>query len=328
MHSNNEIQIYTSHNGEIELQVKFEEETVWLTQKQMSEVFNVTTPTINEHLKKIFSSEELEENSVIRNFLITASDWKNYNTKHYNLDAIISVWYRVNSKQATEFRKWATSVLKKYLLNGYAINKKRIEEKWFAELEQTLHIFRKTLESQNLTSDDALWLLDIITKYTNSWLLLQKYDENDLKEDGKTPVLNYRLEASEAYEGLWELKRDLIAKGQATELFATPREHEVLEGIFGNIYQTFGGEELYTTIEEKAANLLYFIVKNHPFSDGNKRSGAFLFIVFLAKNHILFDASGERKINDRALVAITLLIAESDPKDKDIMVRLVMNLIV
>lgn len=325
MHSNNEIQIYTSHNGEIELQVTLEAETVWLTQADMIRLFWRNQSVISRHINNIFSEWELDEKSNMHFLHIAHSDKP---VKTYSLDVVISVGYRVKSLEGTRFRIWANQIIKQYLLEGYAINKKRIEEKWFAELEQTLHIFRKTLESQNLTSDDALWLLDIITKYTNSWLLLQKYDENDLKEDGKTPVLNYRLEASEAYEGLRELKRDLIAKGQATELFANPREHEVLEGIFGNIYQTFGGEELYTTIEEKAANLLYFIVKNHPFSDGNKRSGAFLFIVFLAKNHILFDSSGERKINDRALVAITLLIAESDPKDKDIMVRLVMNLIV
>ncbi|MDO4764252.1 MAG: Fic family protein [Flavobacteriaceae bacterium] len=169
--------------------------------------------------------------------------------------------------------------------------------------------------------------MEIITKYTNSWLWLQKYDENSLKESGKIKEVHYKLEAKEAYESLKELKNDLISKKEATELFANPRSENVLEGIFGNIYQTFGGEELYPTLEEKASNLLYFIVKNHPFSDGNKRSGAFLFILFLAKNKILFDENGERKINDRALVAITLLIAESNPKEKDLMVRLVLNLI-
>lgn len=321
---NNEIQIYKSQNGEIELQVKFEEETVWLTQADMIKLFGRDQSVISRHVKNVFEEWELEEKSNMHFLHIANSDKP---VKTYSLDVVISVGYRVKSLEGTKFRIWANKIIKNYLLNGFAINKNRLAEKWISELEQTLQIFKKTLENQKLTGDEAIWLLEIITKYTNSWLWLQKYDENNLQENGKIKNLNYKLEAKEAYESLAELKKDLIFKNEATDFFANPRSENVLEGIFWNIYQTFGWEDLYPTLEEKASNLLYFIVKNHPFTDGNKRSWAFLFILFLAKNKILFDENGERKINDRALVAITLLIAESDPKEKDLMVKLVLNLI-
>lgn len=321
---NNEIQIYKSQNGEIELQVKFEEETVWLTQADMIKLFSRDQSVISRHVKNVFEEWELEEKSNMHFLHIANSDKP---VKTYSLDVVISVGYRVKSLEGTKFRIWANKIIKNYLLNGFVINKNRLAEKWISELEQTLQIFKKTLENQKLTGDEAIWLLEIITKYTNSWLWLQKYDENNLQENGKIKNLNYKLEAKEAYESLAELKKDLIFKNEATDFFANPRSENVLEWIFWNIYQTFGWEDLYPTLEEKASNLLYFIVKNHPFTDGNKRSWAFLFILFLAKNKILFDENGERKINDRALVAITLLIAESDPKEKDLMVRLVLNLI-
>lgn len=245
----------------------------------------------------------------------------------YNLDVIISVWYRVKSLEWTQFRIWATSILKDYLIKWYSINQKRLEEKWYKELENTLSLFKKTLKSWNLSQDEAIWLLDIITNYTNTWLLLQNYDENNLLDSWKTKNLDYKLDSDEALLSLMELKWNLISKNEATDLFAKQRENEVLKWIFWNIYQTFWWLDLYNSVEEKAANLLYFIVKDHPFFDWNKRSWAFLFILFLAKNHILFDNNGNKKINDRALVAITLLIAESNPKDKEIMVKLLINLI-
>lgn len=330
---NKQIQIFQGKNGEIEFKWDMKNETIWGSLNQIVNLFWKDKSTISRHIKNIFESQELEEKEVVAFFATPYKHWSTkgntqiHNVKYYNLDMIISVWYRVNSKQATEFRKWATSILKNYLVNGYTLNKKRLQEKWYNELEKTLQIFKKTLRSQNLTWDEAFWLLDIITKYTNSWLLLQKYDEDNLKENWKTKTINYKLEAKEAYESLSELKQNLIFRKEATELFANPREKKVLEGIFWNIYQTFGWDELYPSLEEKASNLLYFIIKNHPFFDGNKRSWAFLFILFLARNKLLFDEFWERKINDRALVAITLLIAESNPKDKEIMVKLVLNLI-
>lgn len=322
-----EIKIYKAKNWLTEIQVRFENETIWLNQEQIANMFWVDRTVITKHINNILKTRELDKNQVCAKIAHTANDWKIYQTKFYNLDMIISVWYRVNSLKATEFRIWATSVLKNYLVSGYSINQKRLQEKWFKELENTLNLVKKAISSWDIWKDEALWLLDIITKYTNTWLLLQKYDEANLEDAWKTKKLNYKLEAREALESLFELKKDLMKNWQATELFARERQNLWLEWIFWNIYQTFDWNELYETIEEKAANLLYFVVKDHPFSDWNKRSWAFLFILFLAKNNILFDENKEMKINDRALVAITLFIAESDPKDKDIMVRLVINLV-
>jgi prophage maintenance system killer protein len=327
------IKIYQAKTWGTEIQVKFENETVWLNQEQISKLFWVHRPAITKHLKNIFESWELNEKEVSSILEHTTKHWalegktQTQKVKFYNLDAVISVWYRVNSRHATSFRIWATSILKDYLIKWYSINQNRLQENWYKELEKTLNIFKKTIKSWDLSQEEATWLLDIITSYTNTWLLLQNYDENKLSQPWKTKILNYKLEAKEAFESLMELKQSLKTRKEATDLFANPINHGSLAGIFWNIYQTFWWKELYNTVEEKAANLLYFIVKDHPFSDGNKRSGAFLFILFLAKNHILFDTKGNKKINDRALVAITLLIAESNPKDKEIMVRLLVNLI-
>ncbi|MDD3793919.1 MAG: virulence protein RhuM/Fic/DOC family protein [Candidatus Gracilibacteria bacterium] len=319
-----EIKIYKAKTGNTEIQVNFEKDTVWLSQADIQLLFGRDQSVISRHINNIFKEKELERESNMQKMHIANSDKPVY---FYNLDVIISVGYRVKSIEGTQFRIWANNILKEYLIKGYSINQKRLEEKGYKELENTLNLFKNTLKSGNLSQDEAIGLLDIITNYTNTWLLLQNYDENNLLESGKTKNLDYKLEADEALLSLMELKENLISKKEATDLFAKQRENEVLKGIFGNIYQTFGGVDLYNSVEEKAANLLYFIVKDHPFFDGNKRSGAFLFILFLAKNHILFDNNGNKKINDRALVAITLLIAESNPKDKEIMVKLLINLI-
>ncbi len=328
-----EIKIYKAKNGLAEIRVRLENESVWLSQEQIANIFGVDRTVITKHINNIFKSWELEKEVVCAKIAHTTKHWaiswksQTKEINFYNLDMIISIWYRVNSIKATQFRIWATSILKKYLISWYALNQKRLQEKWYKELENTLALVKKAISSWDIGKDEALWLLDIITKYTNTWLLLQKYDEDSLPENGKTKDIYYKLQSKEALESIAELKKDLMENSMATQLFAQERQNWWIEWIFWNIYQTFGWVELYETTEEKAANLLYFIVKDHPFSDGNKRSGAFLFILFLAKNKILFDEAWERKINDRALVAITLLIAESNPKDKDIMVKLVMNLI-
>lgn len=325
-----ELTIYTGEAGEVEINFDFEEETVWLSSYQIAEIYGKERSTIQRHIKNIYSTGELDEGwTCVKNAQVQKEGERlvNREISLYNLDIILAVGYRVNSKKATEFRKWATQVLRKYLLNGYALNQQRLKEKGLSELEQTLNFIKKNIENLTLSTDEAWGLLDIIAKYANSWILLQKYDEDQLPQQWETLDLIYKLQAQEAYVALSQLKTDLLAKNEATELFAQAREKHVLEGIFWNIYQTFWGKELYPSIEEKAAHLLYFIVKDHPFADGNKRSWAFLFILFLAKNHLLFDQYGERKINDRALVAITLLIAQSNPKDKELMVKLILNLI-
>ncbi|MCH8518239.1 virulence RhuM family protein [Candidatus Gracilibacteria bacterium] len=325
-----EIKIFQRGEGKTEIQVRLENETVWLSLEQIAKIFGKNKSTISRHINNIYNTLELLPERTVAKYATVQIEGNREvlrDIEYYNLDMIISVGYRVNSKQATQFRIWATSVLRDYITKGYALNQKRLKEKGYSELEGAIQLVKKALESGDISKDEALGLLDIVTSYTNTWLLLQKYDEDDLLREGKTKELRYKLDASEAQDALFELKENLLTKGEATDLFAKLREERGLEGIFGNIYQTFGGQDLYPSLEEKAAHLLYFIIKDHPFTDGNKRSGAFLFILFLAKNNILFDSEGNRKINDRALVAITLLIAESNPKDKELMTTLVLNLI-
>ena len=321
-----EIIIYKTKDGKTSLDVKLEKETVWLSQKQMAELFNKDVRTVNEHIKNVFKEAELEENSVIRDFRITASDGKQYDTNFYNLDMIISIGYRVKSKQGTQFRIWAIQVLKDHIIKGYTINSKRLPEVNFKELEQALVLVKGTLNNKELSSDEATGLLKVITDYANSWVLLQQYDSNKLEEPKKKHKPKYIINYEKAIEAISKLKSDLKSKKEASDLFGNQRDKS-FEGIVANLYQTFGGEELYPSIEDKAAHLLYFIIKDHPFTDGNKRIGAFLFILFLSNNGYLFKANGERKINDNALVALALLIAESNPKQKDVMIKLIMNFI-
>lgn len=322
-----EIQIFSSNNNWTEIQVKLENNTVWLNLNQLVKLFGRDKSVISRHIKNIFKDWELREEWVVAKNATTAEDWKIYQVSYYNLDLILSVWYRVNSKEATQFRIWSTNILKDYLIQWYSINETRLKETWLDELNNSINLIQNALHSWDLSKDEALGLLDIITNYTNSWVLLQKYDENNLSEDGKTEILNYKLESQEAYRSILELKKDLFNKSEATELFAKKKMDNTFEWIFWSIYQTFDWIDLYQSIEEKAAHLLYFIIKDHPFVDGNKRSWAFTFILFLSKNNILLDNSWNKKINDRALVAITLLIAWSNPKDKELMIKLVINLI-
>lgn len=323
---NNEIVFYTNKEGDVTIQPLIQNETIWMSQEQIGKLFWKWRTTITEHLGNIFKEEELIKDEVI--LKVGNSDNSIGKGKTlYNLDTIIAVWYRVNSKEATQFRIWATNILRDYITNWYALNQKRLQEKGYSELEKAIELVKHALESGDVSKDEALGLLDIVTSYTNTWLLLQKYDENNLAQEGKTKTIIYKLEAQEAERALYELKKDLIAKSEATELFARAKDVWSLEGIFWNMYQTYAGQDLYPSLEEKAAHLLYFIIKDHLFVDGNKRSGAFLFILFLAKNNILFDQNGNKKINDRALVAITLLIAQSKPSEKELMTKLVINLI-
>ena len=217
--------------------------------------------------------------------------------------------------------------MKNHIIKGYTLNQNRIKilkEEQLKELDEAIGLIKKTIETKQLTSDEAHGLLQVITDYANSWILLQRYDEGKLGVPQRTGKLKYNLDSTIAKNAIVELKKDLLAKKEATELFGQERG-DAFEAIFGNLYQTFGGEELYPSIEEKAAHLLYFIIKDHPFTDGNKRIGSFLFIVFLARNRYLFKKNGERKINDNTLVALALLIAESAPKQKDVMIKLIMN---
>lgn len=317
-----DIAIFESTQGDV--QVQLEQETVWLTQKQMSELFEKNVRTISEHINNIFKEGELDKEAVIRNIRITAEDGKDYQTNHYNLDVIISVGYRVKSQQGTRFRQWATKLLKQHLTQGYTLNKQRFEQN-AKELESALLLIRKTAASPDLMLDSGRGLVEIVSRYTQTFLWLQRYDEGLLNEpEGNSGgILPTHEQASES---LAQLKQGLIERGEATELFAKPRG-DGLDALLGNLDATVFGEAAYPTIQSKAAHLLYFVVKNHPFSDGNKRSGAFLFVDFLHRNNQLMNAQGQPIINDTGLAALTLLVAESDPKQKETLIRLIMNIL-
>lgn len=321
----NKIVLYKSPSGKIDLKVSFDGKTVWLTQDQVAIVFGVNRPAITKHLKNIFKSKELNEKSVCSKMELTANDGKKYNTKIYNLDAIISVGYRVNSLKATEFRIWATGVLRKYLVKGYVINKKKIlkQKKIFEEFKKNIDfITSKSRFDQLKTETDSL--LDLISDYTNSIYLLTKYDDHKLKLDGLSKKINYELNYDEVKKFIQEIRNNF--KQNLSSNFGQENGHG-LKSIVGAISQTFDGKYLYRSIEEQAANLLYMVIKDHPFVDGNKRVGSTLFVYFLNQNRILKNKNGENKISDKALVALALLIAVSNPQEKDNLIKLVVNLI-
>ncbi len=311
-------------DDKIEITAKLKDETVWITQKQMCELFGRDKSVISRHIRNIFKSGELDKNSVVANFATTASDGKIYQVEHYNLDVIISVGYRVNSKKATKFRQWATKVLKDYILKGYALNQKKLKEN-LEKFKKEIELLQKAVKTQNIGEFEAKGFLDIVTKYAKSWILLNQFDENRLSiPEGKKA--KFILDYDKVIYEIKKLKRDLISKKEATELFGMERENS-FKGIIKNIYQTFDGIDLLPSIEEKAANLFYYIVKDHPFVDGNKRIGAFMFVLFLNKNNYLYDTKGELKINSNALISLALLIAHSNPKEKDLIIKLITNLI-
>ena len=327
MNHQNPIEIYQAQDGTTQVEVRFENDTVWLSQAQMAMLFGKDIRTINEHITNIFDDEELEKDSTIRKFRIVRQEGKrqvNREIEHYDLDMIISVGYRVKSKQGISFRRWATARLKEYLTQGYTINQKRLQQNAH-ELEQALALIQKTANSSELTLESGRGLVDIVSRYTHTFLWLQQYDEGLLTEPqtqqgGTLPTY------AEACSALAELKSQLMAKGEASDLFGRERDNG-LSAILGNLDQSVFGEPAYPSIEAKAAHLLYFVVKNHPFSDGNKRSGAFLFVDFLHRNGRLLDQNGYPVINDTGLAALTLLVAESDPKQKETLIRLIMHML-
>jgi death-on-curing family protein len=321
----NKIEIFTSSNNQTQVEVKFDKNTLWLNQKQIAEVFGTEVPAINKHIKNVIKEGELRPEATISNLEIVQIEGKRNITRKvdfYNLDMIISVGYRVNSSKATQFRIWATERLKEHLTQGYTINQKRLDQ-----LQQTIQLISQQNNNlDNLGLTEAKGLLEIIKNYSQSFILLNQFDSHNLKTDHLNQNITYEIKYEEAVEAIKELKKQLMAKKEATELFGNPKDQS-FQGILGNIVQSFGGEYLYKSIEEQAANLLYFVIKNHPFSDGNKRIGAFMFVWFLEKNKHRFKKNGELKINDNALVALALLVAQSNPAEKELMVQLVINLI-
>ncbi len=308
-------------DGEIEVVTRFDGETVWLTQEEISKLFQKDRTVITRHINNILKDKEVDEKSNVQKMHFAHSDKP---VKLYSLDIILAVGYRTKSSVATKFRQWATKVLKEYILKGYALNQKRLKEN-FKEFQKEIELLQKAIKNQNLSELEAKGFLDIVTKYSKSWILLNQFDENRL-EIPKGKEAKFVLDYDEAINEIAKLKQKLMAKNEATKLFGLERENS-FKGIIRNIYQTFGGVDLLPSIEEKAANLFYYIVKDHPFVDGNKRIGAFMFILFLSKNNYLYDKNGELKINSNALVSLALLIAHSKAEEKDLIIKLVMNLI-
>ena len=319
--------LYQSDVGELVMDVQLEEETVWLSQKQMGELFGKDVRTINEHIKNIYKEGELDEKPTIRDFRILRKEGHREvrrNIDHYNLDMIISVGYRVNSKEGTKFRIWASRVLKDYLVKGYALNQKRLQNKGLEAFERAVSLIKETLETRELSPQERDGLLQVITGYSQTWTLLQRYEQGDLQPVTKATSPTYVLNYSEAEKAIFELKKYLHKEDVLSEL--VPGDHErLLRGVLGGVYQTFEGNEVYVSIEEKAAHLLYFMIKEHPLAGENKQISCLLFVLFLAKNDYLLDAQGRRKFSDNVLVALALLIEASDEDQKEVILRLIMN---
>lgn len=316
----NEIKIYAIEDRNIELEVKLENDTVWLTQKQMAELFDRDRTVITRHINNIFKEEELIEKSNVQKMHFPNSDKPTF---LYSLDVIISVGYRVKSKRGTQFRIWANRILKDYLVKGYAINEKKLREqsqKLF-ELQRTIEILNRTVNIQKIELDEAKGLLNMISQYSYALQILDDYDHQIFHKGNVTLEESYNLSYEESMK-IINLMKDKFS----TNLFGREKD-DSFKSSLGAIYQTAFEEEVYPSIEEKAANLLYFIVKNHSFLDGNKRIAAAIFIYFMQKNSILFRKDGSKKIADNTLVAITLMVAESKPNEKDLIVSILINLI-
>jgi prophage maintenance system killer protein len=321
-----EIVIYRTEDGQAAIDVRLQEETVWLSQAQMVKLFQRDQSVISRHIGNVFRERELDEKSNMHFLHIPHSDKP---VAFFSLNVIISVGYRVKSKRGTQFRIWATNVLREHLVRGYTLNEKRLHEskKRLKELEAAVELVEKAKSAKALSESETAGLLTVITEYTRSWLLLHQYDSGTLATRELHGEVQFRITEDEAKKAIHHLRKDLMQRKEASDLFGCERERGILKGILGSIEQTFGGKELYPSVEDKAANLLYFLVKDHPFVDGNKRIASLVFIWFLEKNSFLSTPEGSRKINDNALVALTLLVAESNPKQKDMMIKLIINLI-
>jgi prophage maintenance system killer protein len=331
MENKGEIIFYVSGPGENRVEVQLRDGTIWLTINQISVLFDRDKSVISRHLSNIYREGELEKMSTVaKNATVQIEGEREVSreVEFYNLDVIISIGYRVNSIRGTQFRIWANQVLKEYLVKGFAIDKNQFQQRFqeqserLEELKRTVRLLGNVAQSKTLNSDEATGLLRVVTDYTYALDILDKYDHQVLEIEATSPKEIFRISYGAAMEAIKGLKN----KFGGSSLFGNEKD-DSFQGSLAAIYQTFGGQDLYPSVEEKAANLLYFVIKNHSFSDGNKRIAAFLFVWFLEKNGILYKPDGSRKIADNALVALTLMIAESKPEDKEMMVKVVVNLI-
>ena len=319
-----EVVLYEAPDGQIRLDVRLEQDTVWLTQAQIAKLFVRERSVITKHIRNVFQEGELSEESNVQNLHIASSDKP---VAFYNLDVIISVGYRVKSYRGTQFRIWATRTLKDHLLRGYTLNEKRLREKGLGEIEQAVGLLARTLTHHALVTDEGRAVLEVVQQYTRAWRLLLEYDEGRLSEKPTHPRKpSADLSLANARAAIARLCESLAAHGEATNLFGQERSDQ-LHGILGAIEQTFDGAPLYPTVQARAAHLLYFVIKDHPFADGNKRIGTLFFLEYLRRNGMLIRPDGRPCLADNAMVALALLVAESEPAQKDLMIRLILNLL-
>ena len=322
--SNSHIEMYQVENGNTEISVRLENETVWLSLNQMVDLFLRDKSVISRHISNIFKEGELDKQSVVAKNATTAADGKIYQVDFYNLDVIISIGYRIKSQRGTQFRIWASKILKNYLIKGFSINEKRLtqQNEQLKELQDSVKLLGDVLNYKELNTDESVGLLTIISDYAYALDILDRYDYQNLDIRQTSGKETYQLDYNEAKKQIAIAKK---AYGNS-ELFGREKD-DSLKSSLSTIYQTFDGKDLYPSVEEKAANLLYFITKNHSFTDGNKRIAAFIFLYFLERNRILFDKFGKKRIADNALVALTLMIAVSKSEEKDTMIKVIVNLI-
>ena len=324
---NSDVKIFKTEDGFTEIQVRLDKETVWLNQYQLEDLFQTNRTSISRHIRNIYKTNELNKNATCAKIAQVQKEGNREikrNIAHYNLDIIIALGYRVNSKRGTEFRMWANKILKEYLIKGYAINEKRLiqQNEELKSLQKSIKILDDILKNKELSTKESKGLLKIITDYAYALDILDKYDNQNLELSNTSTKKPYKLTYKEAIEQIIKVKNIL----RAGSLFGREKDDSFKSSVSA-IYQTFEAQELYESIEEKAAHLLYFVTKNHSFTDGNKRIAAFLFLYFLEKNEVLFDTHGYKRINDNALVALTLMIAVSKPEEKDTMIKVIVNLI-
>ncbi|WP_269617964.1 RhuM family protein [Zhongshania sp. BJYM1] len=325
MTSSHQIQLFQAADGKVELEVSLDQDTAWLSLDQMVDLFARDKSVISRHISNIFKEGELVRDSVVAKNATTAADGKIYQVSYFNLDVIISVGYRVKSQRGVQFRQWATGVLKQYLVEGYTLNQRRLQERGI-EFEQVVQLLSQTLANQQLVTEQGAAVLQVINDYARSWSLLQGYDEQSIGDQTARQTDMAGLELEQVLPAIAELKQALIAKGEATELFAQLRG-DGLASALGTLEQGFGDEWFYPNVASRAAHLLYFVIKNHPLADGNKRTGSFLFLWYLRNNQHLLAKPVDALVNDNTLVALALLVAESKPDQKELIIRLVQQFI-
>ena len=329
MSNEEKIVLYKKPDWTTEIDVRLDGDTIRLNQNQIAELFDVDRTVIVRHINNVYKEWELSENSTCAKIAQVQIEWKRQvkrTVNFYNLDAIISVWYRVNSKNATAFRIWATTVLKEYLIKWYALNQKRIQEVGFQRFEKAVALIKKNIETNSLRNQEIKWMLSVITEYAHSWIILQKYDEWSLKTNNllvkKAELLTYE----EAMDAINWMKNELLPKNEVSDAFWEER-NDWMKWILDQVYQTFDGQDLYPSIQEKAAALMYFTIKDHPFIDWNKKIWAFLFLIFLGKNNLLEKSDWTKVIDDDTLIALTLLVATSNPSERDMIIALIIQFI-